>query len=305
MIGEPITVLARDGYLWAIDRSGDPYLHVIDLATGDRVLSFGRRGEGPGEFAFPVALFPHPRMASAVTVYDGQQRRFTEITLDSGRVPRIGNISSLSRAPIPLQVGRVGDHYVGWLRDSAWRWSRFRLNDSAPSTVAGPLVGPESAPRTERIKASANITVCARPDGSGFAALYGSAGRIELHDSMAAFLGLAGVPDSTNGEFVTEPGGRMRWDRRRFFYAGCAATNRFVFALFSGRVEGVPGKLAYAGDQVQIFDWQGVLRGELELSTDVVDITVDSGGAALYGAGAEGGTIYSFDIPAEFQGAGE
>jgi hypothetical protein len=305
VIGEPITVLARDGYLWALDRSGDPFLHVIDLATGQRIVSFGRQGEGPGEFEFPVGLFPAPTLTSGVTVYDGQQRRFTEVALDSGGALHIGKVSSLSRAPIPLQVGRVGNHYIGWLRDPDRRWSRFGLNDSEPSTVTGPLVGPEAAPLTERIKASANVTVCARPDGGGFAALYGSAGRIELHDSMAAYLGLVAVPDSTNGEFVAEPGGRLRWDRKRFFYAGCAATNRFLFALFSGRVEGISGKSLYAGDRVQIFDWQGVQRGELRLSTDVVDITVDSIGAMLYGPGSQGGVIYRFDIPAEFAGAGQ
>lgn len=304
VIGQANVMLPRGRYLWLIDQSGEPFLHLIDLESGEVVLSAGRRGEGPGEFEFPTRLFPHPTSPGGVTVYDAQQRRFTEIALDEHLTTNVGRVVVLTRAPIPLQVGQVGSHYMGWLRDPEMRWVSFRLDETEPTLLPGPIVGPESAPLSERIKASANVTICANHDGSRFAALYGSAGRIELHDSGAAFVGLADAPDSTDGEFVPGAGGRVKWDRQRFYYAGCAATERFLFALYSGREEGLDRQLAYAGDRVHVFDWDGRQIGTLKLAVPVVEIAIDSAATSLYGSGAEGNVIYHFDIPPRIRVAG-
>lgn len=51
VIGQPGTMVTNGGLLWVTDRSGNPAVHAIDLATGAVVSSEGRAGEGPGDFA--------------------------------------------------------------------------------------------------------------------------------------------------------------------------------------------------------------------------------------------------------------
>lgn len=56
LIGEPDDLLARDTLLWVSDRQGEPFLHLLHAQTGVLLRALGRRGAGPGDFAWPVSL---------------------------------------------------------------------------------------------------------------------------------------------------------------------------------------------------------------------------------------------------------
>lgn len=293
-------LILRGDRLWVVDAGEDPFLHLIDAGTGAVVRSFGRRGEGPGDFESIMWLEPNPHDPAGVVAFDVQLRRLTEIGLDSTGVPSVGTIVELPSSPRPRRVILFRNGYLGWLSEPGPRWVLFGHDGETSRYVDGPLVGPEEAPFKERMNASSALMVCDKPDESKFAVLYVSAGRIELHDSAAAFLGLAGVPDSTNGSFEPQRNGELRWNGSRFFYSSCAATNRFLFALFSGREMGPAADVTWAGDVVEVYSWDGVLAGQIDLSTRVTRIAIDSLGSTLYGSGADGQTVFRFDVPSEF-----
>ena len=52
LIARPITIMASEAHLFVTDFR-PPYVHVLDLATGEHIKSFGFEGEGPGEFVAP------------------------------------------------------------------------------------------------------------------------------------------------------------------------------------------------------------------------------------------------------------
>ncbi len=60
VIGEPRYMAVSGSELWIADRSGDPYLHVVDLIRDSLVLSRGQDGEGPGDFAEVPQLSVRP-----------------------------------------------------------------------------------------------------------------------------------------------------------------------------------------------------------------------------------------------------
>jgi hypothetical protein len=112
------------------------------------------------------------------------------------------------------------------------------------------------------------------------------------------------VPDSSNGDFIQTRDAGLQWQRQRYFYAGCAATERYLFALFSGNPQLQSGG-GFEGRTIQVFDWSGHLVGLLALTVDLVSLASDEAGRTLFGASANGTTIYRFDIPAQFVGHDE
>jgi hypothetical protein len=243
----------------------------------------------------------HPNAAGVIAL-DGDLARLT-----TAEPSTAGNMLTPEIVPIPTSVfamTALGGDFVGWVADSTARWILFGPNRRKPTFVSGPLLGSDAVDFRQRVNASVNLNICPKPDHTKFAVAYGAASRIEIHDSSAAFVGLAEVPNPTNGDFVADRDGLVRWAPGKYYYGSCAATSRYLFALFSGRAGDSPDAVAYAGDQIQVFDWGGVFVGDFRLSTLVVRIALDSTGTTLYGSGAEGNVIYRFDVPVEFQGTG-
>ncbi len=234
-------------------------------------------------------------------MYDPGLQRLTAVSLGRDNQPTIDRVVDVRRSPQPRRIHRYGKGYLGWLGEAESRWTLLGEDGEQRSLVPGPLLGDTSIPFRERLKASSGVMICARPNGREFAVLYAAAGRIELHDSAAAFVGLAHVPDSSNGHFVERRDGGSVWDSNFYYYHGCAATDRYLFALYAGHPVSSTGQ-GYQARQVQIYDWEGRLHASITLSTEVLDLAIDSAGTVLYGPGADHRTIYSFDIPAEFQG---
>src|SRR5690606_34385649 len=66
LIARPLQLVASERYLFIIDIS-PPHVHVLDAVTGARRRSFGREGEGPGDF--PHAPLGVARSARGDTIW--------------------------------------------------------------------------------------------------------------------------------------------------------------------------------------------------------------------------------------------
>jgi hypothetical protein len=69
-IGRPGSLVIQQRLLWVGDMAGDPFLHVIDLASRKIVRSMGRPGEGPGDFKYLTDLMLRPGDDEAVWAFD-------------------------------------------------------------------------------------------------------------------------------------------------------------------------------------------------------------------------------------------
>ena len=89
----PWSVRGAEGQVLVLDWGGHR-VRAFDLATGDVRWSFGRRGEGPGEFQNPVDMLP---LADGRTVvWDTEVGRLTWVSED-GRLGKMLNVNTVSR----------------------------------------------------------------------------------------------------------------------------------------------------------------------------------------------------------------
>jgi hypothetical protein len=83
---------------------------------------------------------------------------------------------------------------------------------------------------------------------------------------------------STDGKSVLV----MDSQKIRFGYIHAAATDRLIFALYSGRSrDDSPGKANF-GEDIHVFDWSGNLLQAFKLDHDVLTIAIDQKGEILY-----------------------
>jgi hypothetical protein len=168
------------------------------------------------------------------------------------------------------------------------------------SVADGPLVGDDSIPAWERAKASADLSICAHPDGSQYAVFYLAAGRSELHDSTGAMVKLVGVPYPGTADFVRRKSGRVVFEPRALHYLACAANGEFILALYSGKTivetDGAVAQELGEAQIVHVFNWDGQLLGQLDLDRPVLSLLLTSDSQTLLGASANAGAVFEMNV---------
>ncbi|MBP7621908.1 MAG: hypothetical protein KA745_13140 [Gemmatimonadales bacterium] len=289
-LGTPRDMLAEGEWLWVSDRAGEPFLHLVHTTRQVEVATFGRKGEGPGDFGGFPQLSLRPGDSGGVWGYDERQFRMTRVTHDS--IPRVTTLR-LEYPQIAFWGGWVGPTRIAQVGD--FDTNRVMLVDTvgvlhAMHTV--PLLGPDSVGIEARRNAATGITVCADPAGGRFTIAYVAAGRVELHDTAGSHQ-LAAVPFPSNGDFGRGKDGKWTLRTPWRYYAGCTATSTAVYALFAGHTD---DGHTIAARQVHRFAWDGTLLGVLQLDHPASVVAV-SGDTLLYTGSAESDSIIRYRLP--------
>lgn len=295
LLGQPGIMLATGSWLWIADRTADPFLHVAEVTSRRIQRSFGRRGEGPGDLLSVGSISVRSIADSAIWVYDVRTRRLTEFGID----PRPASVATVS---IPTRALRA------WWLDSARilalgavdsnRLMIFDRDGNRLSTFRAPLLGSDSISRSARVSASSAVKVCGPVGGPRWGMSFITAGRIDLLDAATGLDGRMQAPVTTDGYFVADSAGAWSAPIPRLYYVDCAATSRWFYGLFSGRLrEAFPGDDASNGREVHVFDWDGRLVQVLVLAADAGYIAVD-GDSLLYTSAHGESTILRHRIPA-------
>ena len=214
------------------DWIGNPNLHVLDRATGELIVSFGRIGRGPGEFPNVLTGIQRPPHDTAIWVFD--TRRLTRIE-KPGRIG--GEATTVELTAIPLVLRAV------WMDSTTIlgvTWEpperRFVFFDEAGNviqTVPGDLLGHERVPVSERAEASAQFSLCSHPRGTRFALLYKRAAKIEIYDRRAKHVTDAQVPYVIDATFE-QVDDEFRFVQEWITYQSCWASSGLLYALYSG-----------------------------------------------------------------------
>ncbi len=299
LIGEPDGLLARDTLLWVSDRQGEPFLHLLHSRTGVLLRAVGRRGAGPGDFSWPVALVGASQDGLEVTVFDATASRLTTLRLhpDSGVVPQV---TQLPVSPRVFQLTALGSrNYLGW---AAGATASVRLlNDSMALVreVSATLLGNDSVAARSRVASSAAHRTCAHPAGRTFATAYAWVDRLEFRDDSLRLLGVVGQRhrDST-GRVRRTPRGAWTISSDTAHYIGCAATQAVFLALYRGRpeapIEGSPDSAADS-TELRVYSWEGRLLTTYSIPEDVNSIATDSQSTSIYVSSARIGKIWRLE----------
>jgi hypothetical protein len=302
VIGKPSHMFVDSGTLWVTDGSGNPFVHVVDLTSKRVVLSYGAKGDGPGDFASIQDLSARPGAVEPPWAFDGRLDRLTRLAGRSGVDTRVSTIQPPETLrplrliwlthDMLLALGELDSNRI-ILADSTGRPLRI---------VKGGLLGGDSIPIQTRSSPSSGIIVCDAAGPRRFAVLFIGAGRIDLYDYSGSLLTRATVPFASNGSFERDSAGT--WHARlpnRRYYGDCAATSAFLYALFSGhRTDSRPGGgVVIEAAYLHVFDWSGRLQGVIHLDHNVSAVAIE-GDSVLYGASSDSGDILRYSLPGSF-----
>ena len=292
-LGWVVDLALVEGRLVAIDAMLDPTVHVFDLDSLRRLGSYGRGGDGPGEFRDPEQIVAGAEeLTDEVWILDGIHQRLTRLSVfdvehggatePETRRMHGPNAGSLVRAP----DGRF--FAGGWITEG--RVGRYHADLSYDRTIVGFPPEAAEAPGMTMLQAYESRVV-ADPRGDRLAAATGLGGLLEIFDYDGAVIAPAAVPDAFHPVWKQ---GRSRAGRAvmsvgpetRYGYADLTATGRYLYGIFSGRSvmqDGTP----WASREVQVFTWDGEYVKTLYLSLAADVITVDSSDTWLYASGPE------------------
>lgn len=266
----PTFVTVADSELLFIDRYRRETVMAVDRNSGRVVGSFGRHGEGPGEFESPRSLVVE---GERVAVLDPGINRITWLARDTAALGfRLIGVTKIRANSVPtglaampgagfLVSGFLGSHRMarldrsGQLMDAIGR----EIPDSLPAPVVGEVV-------QGNLRASAH--------GDRFLLTSRFASRIEIIDASTMAETTIWGPERFQphaGKYET-----------RFGYLDSAPMKDGFLALYSGRTRAdFPGRANY-GSTIHEFGWNGQLRAVYELDSDVISIAWSETDRLLY-----------------------
>lgn len=271
VFGLPTQIVVDGVYLHVIDRYGRSAVVAVNRDSGNIARSFGRKGEGPGEFMTPVSLVA---IGSEVAVLDAGLNRITWLAADANT-----NTYTVSRTTQISLESVVTDFSVA--SDDRFLVAGFLgVNRLAHLTREGGFLGHVGVPpNVDGLPAERRSEVfqgSLRSDVSGTRHVVTSrfASHIEIFDDAADEMRTAWGPERfepRSGRYVT-----------RFGYLDSAPMSDGFLALYSGRTrEEYPGRANY-GAIIDEFGWDGTHRARYELDADVITIAWSEPDRRLY-----------------------
>ncbi|HEY4320750.1 MAG TPA: BF3164 family lipoprotein [Gemmatimonadales bacterium] len=300
-IGKPFLLALGTAGLAVVDYVGDPELHLVDIARGTIVRSVGRRGQGPGEFQSVLAIASDRTDRTATWIYDPQLSRVTRLFLGEPDPTVHAMTLTLPATPTFMRLTSLSNpaRLVGLTDVPTPRYEMVDAQGKVTSEFNGPMLGPIQLDAEQRVKLSADARMCSSPAGDRFAVAYFHAGRIEYFDGTGKLTGIAAVPFASDGSAKLSQQKTLVRSAPRYYYSDCAATDRYVFALFAGRrVTAANASTVNNTNVVHVFDWSGKFLGIIKLEEEAEAVEVDQDAANLYAASSATGTVVRYSLRA-------
>ena len=204
--GEPFELLYLDGYVLVSDYpAGGSAIHVLTADSLRLVASFGRKGDGPGEFRAHPGLFA-ARGAGAFWAYDAGQARLTFYRLEDVR-----NGEFKGARHVPLVLERIMYELAFLDRDRAvglglFASGRFALIDVAMATVryAGDLPPSRHDAPPNVVQNAYYGRLAAHPDGSRFVLATAYGGIIEIYGADGSIVHRVNTPSPFEPDYLVD-----------------------------------------------------------------------------------------------------
>ena len=302
-LGRPGDLLKVGPYLVISDGHNDPPLHIVRASDGTLIQSLGRPGEGPGEFGSIWSLLSAPTEDEAFWAYDVMLRRLTYVDLKRyfADAFTLGEqLISLTSEGMLISPAWIADTLIigsGFFTEG--RIGHFDSSGKMLRQVGITPPGRKKVPVPVRQHAYQS-TLATHPDGS--LAVLGTrhADQLEIYRVDGTRLVVVRGPLEFDPIYTVKNRGgapsMATGDDLRFGFIDLATTQKYIFALYSGRTrEDYPGRANF-GETVHVFDWSGQLIHTYQLDADVISIVVDESGRTLYASQRPHPAILSYAL---------
>lgn len=272
--------------LIVVDVASDSAIHVLNRFDGRLLASYGRKGEGPGEFMAAPTVDPD-RAANSVWVFDADLSRITYVNLGQllthpdSVVPRMINLRAEGPLEAPLWTSQGSILSPGHF--ASRRLIQLDSNGTQTGFVGPPLAGDPLIDAVVRQQIH-QATSATNPSRDRLVVVSRWVPRIEIFDPEGTLLTLAQAPfewDITPDNIYSLTVWAVTKDMP-YGYVSVAASKRWVFALFSGRTRRSHPENTGFGEVVHVFDWSGRFVGYIPLAAEALTISVDPEGTTLY-----------------------
>lgn len=269
--GLPTQISVVGDQLLLIDRYRDEAVVFLDRHSGSITRSYGRAGDGPGEFRSPwSALWDEGKLA----VLDPGLNRITWLAPDAEsptfslegttRITAERIVTGFALAPDESFV------VTGFM--PAGRLARMDRKGAIVTSLG--LAPATDGLSPDRRSEAQQGTLRGTPDGRRFVLTSRFASHIEVVDAATMTATTMWGPE----RFQPRAG---RYETR-FGYLDSAPMRDGLLALYSGRTrDEFPGRANY-GAEVHEFGWDGELRAVYELDSDVISIAWSEADRRLY-----------------------
>lgn len=299
LIARPLEMMASGPYLFITDIK-PPYVHVLDVTTGDHRRSFGLEGEGPGSFpSTPFAVAGSAR-GDTVWFYQSQPGRLSGVAIHDLFVDTIFPISATRTVDLRLAgtFSIDGPDAAGNLlgmNEVPHGIETFTYSLPADSIIARGILALDDKRMDPSFFGQAYQGIlCYVPQRDVWLQFYRSAGRADIIDVTGAIRGEVPIPFHwlPHVEESSKRPGRMIFNfflpQTRHAYAGCAVTERFVYALYHGHINGDADFKQYLHrlppGEVQVFDMSFNLVRTFILDHATEVLAVPPGDTVLFSA---------------------
>lgn len=294
-IAEPLSMFFHKEKLYILDFYSNTFISIIDLVNVNNVYHIGRKGRGPGEIQHPTSLLNNESM-NKLELYDADGVHLFFFDLDSAvnfidYIPHSISFQKNSQNPYKLislnnsfflGSGSYGEkRFAIYKKDSLFKkttnypknyevanhkslMSLIFQSDFIKSTNGKYMVSTISTGQIlDFFKVSDDSILTLKN--------YNFGNPVVIDVSKEGFESVATLPTNIYG------------------VVSLAATQEYLYALYSGRSSSKFKEYAYYGNKVLVFNWDGSPVKLLKLDKDIKVIAVSPDNLCLYGFGGKYG----------------
>lgn len=297
LIARPLEMMASGTYLFVTDIQ-PPYVHILDVITGDHKRSFGLQGEGPGDFSSTPLAVAGSILGDTVWFLQARPGRLSGMATQDLSVDTLPSISAtrafdLGEGSTYSVDGPDGTGNLLGMAESPDGIETFTYSLSGDSLVArGTLALNDTRMDRSSLGQAYQGILCYVAERGVWLQFYRNAGRTDIIDVTGAIRGEVPIPFQwlPHVEESAKQPGRIIFSyflpRTRHAYSGCAVTERFVYALYLGHLNGEGGGRKYFDRlppaEVQVFDMSFNLVKTFVLDHATSVLAVPPGDSVLF-----------------------
>ena len=289
--GSLTAVAVVDDRILLVDGSGEPFLHVVDPATGTVLRSMGRHGQGPGEFGVaPMVVGQWTGARGRVALFDPMIGRLTEVSIGEAAASA-GESQPRSLPELPVLQVRLNDGggyaTTRWDAAKGLQVTQYDSLGTRTASLDSLAIDDGRLPLRE-LSGAYSHTLCVRPEFRDVALVYRYAARIDLvladrPQAVRAALPFTFLPHLTPNPLTSQLAFKSGEAGTRRAYLGCVGSVTRLYALFDGGFNHLRDQNTVPTNSiVHLFDWNGKMLGAIQLDHPARAIAIDTAGRVLY-----------------------
>jgi hypothetical protein len=254
-------LLDNQYFIFIADTDGE-ILQIYDIDSGENIKSFGKKGQGPGEFVGASIVSPSPSNPKEFWIYDVTLRRLTkyniETVLNSTDIKPDYIVNICADAGQPFNFSFLSDNT--FIASGAFqsRLCFYNLNgDTIKTNGYVPGKRDHNVTIFEHLVVAYQCALNFNHRKKKIAICNYDGDLLEIYDIKGNIIKTVHGPDLFIPEYIPYSG-HAKMTSQRCGYTDLCSSSNYIYCVYSGeRQENMQDWLVGCGKNILIFNWQG------------------------------------------------